>query len=68
MSPGRRNGSRNGSKLQCGQNKKRFHSAPPSPRIPSSTPQAMGQYFCDTILDYFDPDPAKRDAVIEELR
>ena len=28
----------------------------------------VGHAFCDTILDYFDPDPAKREAVTEELR
>lgn len=30
--------------------------------------RGVGHAFCDTILDYFDPDPAKRDAVNDELR
>ena len=27
----------------------------------------MGQYFCDTILDYFDPDQSRLRAVYDEL-
>jgi hypothetical protein len=30
--------------------------------------RSVGHSFCDTILDYFDPDPQKREAVAEELR
>jgi hypothetical protein len=30
--------------------------------------RGVGHAFCDTILDYFDPDPVKRDAVTDELR
>ena len=33
-----------------------------------STLRSVGHSFCDTILDYFDPDPQKREAVAEELR
>ena len=30
--------------------------------------RGVGHSFCDTILDYFDPDPTKREAVVEDLR
>ena len=32
------------------------------------TLRSVGHSLCDTLLDYFDPDPAKREAVTEELR
>ena len=28
----------------------------------------VGHTFCDTILDYFDPNPSKREAILDELR
>ena len=32
------------------------------------TLRGVGHSFCDTILDYFDTDPTKRQAVVDELR